>query len=81
MLRDRIIIEEPYMGGFIGKELRLSIVETVVRGQPPATDEERLARLDPVVGDLVSASCLPVHRHDASVCGQGSVTPQSPWHG
>ena len=53
VLKDRIVIEEPYMGGFIGKELRLSIIETVVRGQPPATDEERMVRLDPVVGDMV----------------------------
>jgi hypothetical protein len=53
VLRDRILIEEPYMGGFIGKELRLSIVEKVVKGQAPATDEERMLRLDPVRGDMV----------------------------
>ncbi len=58
VLKDRIVIEEPYMGGFVGKELRLYIVETVVRGQAPATDEERLARLDPVNGDMVCQCCV-----------------------
>ncbi len=53
VLKDRIVIEEPYMGGFIGKELRLSIIETVVKGQTPASDDERMARLDPVNGGMV----------------------------
>ncbi len=57
VLRDCIVLEEPYMGGFVGKELRLAIIEQVVKGQPPATDDERAERLDPVRGDLVRALC------------------------
>ena len=59
VLRDCIVLEEPYMGGFVGKELRLDIIEQVVKGQPPATDDERAERLDPVRGDLVRVATRP----------------------